>query len=180
MSSIRTRACFSRTARIFLVRNTAALHAAHGTDTDDAKYLQDVEKDQILPDFSALGPELTREFRGLRLWLPLRLHGVRAFRYALDEKLDLAEHAYNDLVEDDKLELPWKPDLSTVAFRLRSGDDDANLRLRDRINATRKLFLSSTRINERDTLRLCILSYRTHREHVDQMLEIIHRAARQP
>ena len=165
---------------ILLVRDIASLHAAHDMDTDDASYMQDVKRDEILPDFSALGPELTREFRGLRLWLPLHLHGVSTFRDVLDEKLDLAEHAYNDLVKDDGLELPWKPDLSTVAFRLRSGGDDANRRLHDRINATGRLFLSSTRINKRDMLRLCILSHRTRREHVDQMLKIIHWAARQP
>jgi hypothetical protein len=37
------------------------------------------------------GPELTRGFRGIRKRLPLHLHGVAAFRAALDEKLDLAQ-----------------------------------------------------------------------------------------
>ena len=37
--------------------------------------------------------ELSRDFRGLRVWFPLRLHGVSAFREALDEKLDLAADA---------------------------------------------------------------------------------------
>jgi glutamate/tyrosine decarboxylase-like PLP-dependent enzyme len=162
---------------ILLGRDTAPLRAAHA---GDGNYMQDLDRNQKLPDFSALGPELTREFRGLRLWLPLRLHGVTAFRDALDEKLDLANYAYRDLIQDDELELPWRPDLSTVAFRLQSGDDDANFRFRDRINATSKLFLSGTSINGRYTLRLCILSHRTHGEHIDQMLEIIHSAARKP
>ena len=165
---------------VLLVRDTAPLRAAHSGDgDDDGSYLQDLSGDHELPDFSALGPELSRDFRGLRVWLPLRLHGVGAFRAALDEKLDLAAHAHADLARDPRLELPWPPDLSTVAFRLRRGDDDANLRFLDRINASGHVFSSSTRVGGRVLLRLCILSHRTHLVHVDQALQIIHAAARE-
>jgi aromatic-L-amino-acid decarboxylase len=174
---------------VLLVRDTAALRTAHSGDgagdgdgdgDGDGSYLQDLSGDHELPDFSALGPELSRDFRGLRVWLPLRLHGVGAFRAALDEKLDLAAHAHADLARDPRLELPWPPDLSTVAFRLRRGDDDANLRFLDRINASGHVFSSSTRVGGRVLLRLCILSHRTHLVHVDQALQIIHAAAREP
>ena len=169
---------------VLLVRDTAPLRAAHSGDgdgnDDGGSYLQDLSSDHELPDFSALGPELSRDFRGLRVWLPLRLHGVGAFRAALDEKLDLAAHAHADLARDPRLELPWPPDLSTVAFRLRRGDDDANLRFLDRINASGHVFSSSTRVGGRVLLRLCILSHRTHLVHVDQALQIIHAAAREP
>ena len=160
---------------VLLVRDIAPLAAAH---SGGGSYLQDLTADEGLPDFSALGPELTREFRGLRLWLPLRLHGVAAFRDALDEKLTLARDAYRDLAADTRLELPWRPDLSTVAFRPREGGDAAGLRLLGQINADGRIFVSSTRIQDRLTLRLCILSHRTHREHVEQAVSIIHAAAR--
>lgn len=160
---------------VLLVRDTGPLRAAHAAD---GEYLRDLGGDQELPDFSALGPELTREFRGLRIWLPLRLHGVAAFRTALDEKLDLAAHAYRVLRQDGNFEVPWAPDLSTVAFRLRDDGDNATLRLLEQVNATGRLFLSSTRVQGHVLLRLCILSHRTHRGHVDEMLAIICSAAR--
>ena len=180
---------------VLLVRDTAPLRAAHSGDGDGdgdggggsgddghggGSYLQDLSGDHELPDFSALGPELSRDFRGLRVWLPLRLHGVGAFRAALDEKLDLAAHAHAELARDPRLELPWPPDLSTVAFRLRRGDDDANLRFLDRINTSGRVFSSSTRVGGRVLLRLCILSHRTHLVHVDRALQVIHAAAREP
>src|ERR1700722_1675752 len=165
---------------VLLVRDTAPLRAAHSGDGGDGSYLQDLSGDDELPDFSALGPELTRDFRGLRVWLPLRLYGVGAFRAALEEKLDLAAHAHADLAGDPRLELPWPPDLSTVAFRLRDGDDEANLRFLGRINATGQVFSSSTRVGGRVLLRLCILSHRTHLVHVDRALRIIPAAARKP
>jgi aromatic-L-amino-acid decarboxylase len=159
---------------ILLVRDTAPLRDAH---SETGGYMQDVKHERGLPDFGELGPELTREFRGFRLWLPLNLHGVDAFRAALDEKLDLAAYAYDTLLQDKALELPWKPDLSTVAFRLRGGDEDSNKKFHDRINATKQVFLSTTIIDERTTLRLCIMSHRTHREHMDQIVEVIRSTA---
>ena len=49
--------------------------------------------DPLLTDFQRCSPELSRPFRGLRVWLPLKLHGVEPFRRNLDEKLDLAQLA---------------------------------------------------------------------------------------
>ena len=62
-----------------------------------ADYLQDLAPPGDLPNYSEYSPELSREFRGLRVWMPLQLHGVAAFREALDEKLDLTAHLYEAL-----------------------------------------------------------------------------------
>jgi aromatic-L-amino-acid decarboxylase len=76
--------------------------------------------------------------------------------------------------------VPWEPALSTVVFRLRGGDDDANRAFLARINQAGRVFLSSTRIGGRVTVRLCILSHRTHRAHVDEALAAIHAATALP
>jgi aromatic-L-amino-acid decarboxylase len=65
-----------------VVRDGAALRAAH---YEGAAYLQDLIAEGDLPNFSEYSPELSRDVRGLRVWLPLKLHGVAAFREALDE-----------------------------------------------------------------------------------------------
>jgi aromatic-L-amino-acid decarboxylase len=164
---------------VVLVRSAATLRRAFAAGGD---YLQDVagggDDGDALPDYAEMGPELTRDFRGLRLWLPLHLHGVGAFRRALDEKLDLAALAYDDLRADDRFELPWPPDLSTVAFRLAAPATDAdNQALLARINASRRVHLSSTKIAGHDVLRLCIISHRTHHDRVAEALALIHEAA---
>jgi aromatic-L-amino-acid decarboxylase len=160
---------------ILLVRSPAAVRAAHAVD---GAYLQDLDPDQPLPDYAELGPELTRDYRGLRVWLPLHLHGVAAFREALDEKLDLAAWAYRELSADPALELPWEPGLSIVPFRLRGNDSTGgdNQRLLERIHATKRLYLSSTLIDGRQLLRLCIISHRTHRPDVEDAVRIIRTA----
>jgi aromatic-L-amino-acid/L-tryptophan decarboxylase len=156
-----------------LVRDRATLQRAHASE---AAYLQDLD-DTDLPDFSALSAELTRDYRGLRVWLPLHLHGLAAFRAALDEKLDLARLVHDRLAADERFEVLAEPDLSVVAFRLRGGDDAANRALLARVNASQRVVLTSTLVDGRFTLRVAILAHRTHRDRIEELLAILDAAA---
>ncbi|MGW5360259.1 pyridoxal phosphate-dependent decarboxylase family protein [Actinopolymorpha pittospori] len=166
-----------------VVRDPATLYAAHA---GDAGYLQDIGTTDGLPTYARMGPELSREVRGLRAWLPLHLHGVTAFRDALEEKLDLAEHAHDKLSTVPALEVPWRPELTTVAFRVRpratgtaaaEEADRATRHLLDRVNASQRVLLASTVIAGRQTIRLCILVHRTHGDRVGEALDLITAAA---
>ncbi|HEX8099131.1 MAG TPA: aminotransferase class I/II-fold pyridoxal phosphate-dependent enzyme [Actinomycetota bacterium] len=160
-----------------LVRDGERLRQAHQVQ---AAYLQDLAPESEIPNFSDYSPELSRDFRGLRVWLPLQLHGVDAFREALDEKLDLARLIYDALVATPGFELPWEPELTVVPFtyRPRAGDAEAfNRSLLERINASKRVFLSSTTIDGRFVLRACVVSHRTHRDRVEEAIRIITSAA---
>jgi aromatic-L-amino-acid decarboxylase len=102
---------------------------------------------------------------------------VDAFRQQLDEKLDLAALAYEMLAADDRFELPWKPDLTVVAFRLAGADNETQLRLLERINASQRVLLSSTQLNGKTYIRIAVLSVRTHEDRIRELLEIISSAA---
>ena len=84
---------------------------------------------------------------------------------------------YEGLKAIQELELPWQPELTVVPFRLRDGDDAANQRLLSSINDSKRVFLSSTVIDGRFVLRACILSHRTHRDRIDECIDIVRRAA---
>ena len=109
------------------------------------------------------------------------LHGVAAFREQLREKLDLARWAYDELRTDPRFEMLDEPQLSVVAFRLCGPTEDAERlgpELLNRVNARRRVFLSSTRIGGRYALRLCVLSFRTHGDRVrDAVLALKEEAA---
>jgi aromatic-L-amino-acid decarboxylase len=124
-----------------------------------------------LRDIASLGPELSRPFRGLQVWLPLHLHGVAPFREALDQTLDLAEAAYERLVGIDGIETPWRPDLSVVAFRFH--DDDQGRAAMEAVNRDRVVHVSPTLVDDRFVLRFAILNRRTTIEHVDHAIDII-------
>lgn len=163
-----------------LARDGAALRFAHQVQAD---YLQDLAPNAELPNFSEYSPELSREFRGLRVWLPLQLHGVAAFREALDEKLDLAWMIYDALAQTPGFELPVEPDLSVVPFRYvppggSEGQVDAfNRRLLERINDSKRVFLSSTLLDGVFTIRAAVLSHRTHRDRIEEAIDIIRSSA---
>ncbi len=155
-----------------LVRDPHTLWAAFAAGAD---YLPDPVYDPAVPDYASLGLELSREYRGLRLWLPLYVHGHRAFGAMLDERLDLAAAAHADLAADPHLEAPWPPALSIVAFRPRHG---GARRLLERIHATSDVRLSATVVAGRGLIRMCILSHHTNPAAVREALAVIHEAAR--
>lgn len=152
-----------------VVRDRALLRRAFG-DQEQAGYLPAMQDDEI--NFCDMSPELSREMRGVRIWLPVQLCGVAAFAAHLDEKLQLAQQAARELRQVPGLELIDEPQLSTVVFRLGdkpdlAGDFDAETReLLRRVNHRGSVFLSPTTLNGRVWIRLCVLSFRSHEEHV--------------
>ena len=163
-----------------VVRRFADLRASHEVQAD---YLQASGDDPDETDASSISPELTREFRGLRLWLPLLLHGVAPFRANLDEKLDLARAAAEELRALPGFELVSEPTLSLFAFRLAPAGlepdavDRLNRRLLERVNARGRVYLTATRLGGRYVLRICVLSFRTHEEHMRHALDALREEA---
>ncbi len=158
---------------VVLVRNGQLLQRAH---FHTASYLQDtlLEEDEISP--ADLGPELTRNFRGPRLWLPLKLLGVAPFRAALSEKILLTRYAYEKIKSLPGFEVGPYPDLSVFAFRYvpKSGDvDDINERLVAALRKDGTILLSSTTLDGCYMIRFAVLSYRTHLDTIDLAIDVI-------
>jgi len=161
-----------------LVRDRGKLLGSHHYT---ANYMQDAlsATDELSP--AELSPELTKHFRGLRLWMPLLLHGLAPFRAALEEKLLLARYFHERISERPGFEVGPYPDLSVVTFRYRpaNGDADAfNKKLVEAIHRDGRVFLSSTVLDGRFTLRLAVVSFRVHLETIDLALEILGHEAR--
>lgn len=157
---------------VVLVRDGQKLFDAyHARGT----YMQDVAGDtERSPcDYSA---ELTRPSRALRFWLPFKVHGSRAFAAALEEKLLLAQHFYEHCEKIDGIKLGPAPDLSVVTFRFCPDSIDADVATRallDAIHRDGRVFMASTTIAGRFTIRMAILTYHTHVEDVDLALAVI-------
>ncbi|MDQ3953334.1 MAG: aminotransferase class V-fold PLP-dependent enzyme [Actinomycetota bacterium] len=165
---------------LFLPYGTGSLIVRRGTDLlaahrGGASYLP-AQSETDLPDFADYTPELSRDNRGLRVWVPLHLHGVGAFRRALDEKLDLARKVHDALVDVDDLDVPWEPELSIVAFKSRRGNESTD-RILQEVNASRRVYLSGTELDGERYLRIAILSHRTDEARIDEAVEIVAKAA---
>ena len=161
-----------------LVRDVHQLARAHHYE---ANYMQDARA--MAGDYSPadLSAELSRPFRGLRLWLPLKLFGLAAFRAALAEKIWLARYFHQRLAEAPGFEVGPEPDLSVVTYRYRPARGDANAfnqRLLQAVLDDGAVFVSSTQLDGVFTLRLAVLHFRTHIDTVDYLLDLLTSSAR--
>ncbi len=161
-----------------LVKRGELLRKAHAMAAD---YIQDHPLSEDDWDTADYSPELSRSFRGLRVWLPLKYYGVQAFRENLIEKLHLTQWMYRRFEEEPKFECLSPPDLSAIAFRYhpQKGDREAfNRLLLKALVASKKLYLSSTLLNGEFVIRVCILTFRTHKSEVENAFELIRSTAR--
>ena len=156
-----------------------------------AAYLRDfdrVDRRRLTPSPTGYAPELSRDFRGLRLWLPLMLHGAAAFRSSVREKWLLARRFHDEVRRLPGVEVVAAPQVSICAFRLsrRAGESLGDWNGRNaawlaEVNRGSRVYLSSTTLPNGDgedvaTLRVCVLGARTHEEHVDECLSELRRA----
>ncbi len=166
---------------LFLPYGTGAALVREGKHLLDAfsataAYMHQPLDADVGPSPGDLSTELTRHFRALRLWLPLQLAGIAAFRAAQAEKLALARYFHARLSEMEGWDPGPLPELSVVAFRYRAkgGDaDDFNERLIRHVQQEGRVMLSGTRIDGTYYLRCAILCFRTHLEHVDEALDAL-------
>ena len=141
-----------------------------------ANYLQDTLKATEEASPADLSPELSKHFRGLRMWLPLQLFGVQAFRDALEEKLMLTRYFYREVQKIEGIEVGPEPELSVMFFRYKpeTGDPDIfNKKLVNEIHRDGRVFLSSTHIEDTVYLRLAVLSFRTHLQEIELILSVL-------
>lgn len=160
-----------------LVRNPALLEA---TFSMRPAYLQDTTDRGDETNMADRGLQQTRSVRALKVWLSLMTFGVEAFAAAIDHSMDLALHVERRVRASEHLELMSRAQLSIVCFRRRAEDAEAaealNRRLCDDLLASGVGFLSSTRVDGRYTLRMCVLNHTTSIADVDAVLDWLERA----
>jgi aromatic-L-amino-acid decarboxylase len=157
-----------------LVRDGAALRAAHEATAD---YLPAMPHPQDFYDPSQHGPELSRGFPGLRVWLSVKLFGTAAFRNALCEKRALTLDAAARVAALPGIVIDAAPELSLFAFHLtwpgasRSDEDAATRALMQQVTARGRVMLTGCVAHGRYLGRVCVLSFRTHQAQIDALVD---------
>jgi len=154
--------------------------AAHLRSFDsDAAYLRQYEKGTTAAAwaFHKLGPELSRGFRGLPVWMTMRQFGVDHFARIVEQNIEQAGYLAEGVRGRPQLELLHKPELNVVCFRyLRPGLDEDAL---DRLNGEILVALQEegtavpnpALVDGRSGLRCAIVNHRTRRADLDRLLE---------
>ena len=155
-----------------LIKDVGALHHSHYYE---ANYMQDALDNQIELSPADLSPELTKHFRGLRMWLPMQLFGLKPFKAAIEEKIWLCRFFYQE-IQQLGFEVGLEPDLSVCIYRYipEHGDADTfNEALVKAVQQEGTVFISSTKIANRFWLRLAVVSFRTHLSTIKQALSLL-------
>ncbi len=130
------------------------------------------------------GVSLGRRFRALKLWFVIRSFGVEGLQSAVREHIRLARELSSWIDADPELERLAEAQFSTVVFRHHPPGmtgktlDDHNARVLERVNASREVYLSHTRVRDSYALRIAIGNIHTAEVHVRRALEVVKQAAR--
>lgn len=163
-----------------LVRDGSALRAVHASSAD---YMPDGPPSDIY-DPSEHGPDLSRGFPGLRVWLTLKVFGAARMRAAIAEKRELAIAAAERVAQLPGVVMVARPQLSLFAFHVtfsgasRADENAATRDVLEHVAARGRVFLSGCNVGGRELARVCVLSFRTRREHLDACVEDLAAALR--
>jgi len=147
--------------------------------------------DESVTNFVDFGPQNSRGFRALKVWLGLRHAGAAGYRRMIAGDIDLARRLAAAVDAHPDLELMTQA-LSITTFRYfpsalrgRVGEPDVerelnriNEALVDTLQRGGEVFLSNAVIRGRYALRACIVNFHTSERDVDAVPEIVVRTAR--
>ncbi len=163
-----------------LVRDADALRAVHAAT---AGYLPAQQSEFYDP--SQYGPELSRGFPGLRVWMALKLLGAARYRAAIAEKRALAVWAAERIAQIPGVVMDAWPQLSLFAFHLegprlatQDARNAATAALMERVTARGRVMLTGTTVDGRHLARVCVLSFRTRMAEMDACVSHITEEAR--
>lgn len=164
-----------------LVRDGEALRALHASE---AGYLP--ASQNTFYDPAQYGPELSRGFPGLRVWLTMKLLGTDRYRAALAEKRTLALWAADEISKIPGIVMDAAPQLSLFAFHLEhpslptlEAQNAATRALMHSVTARGRVMVTGAQVGDRFLGRVCVLSFRTRRAQIDACVEDIASAAEQ-
>lgn len=159
-----------------LVRDGDALRAAH---SESASYMPENRDDDEFYDPHQYGPDLSRGFPGLRVWLSFKLFGAARYRAAIAEKRALALDAAQRIAALPHVVMDAPPQLSLFAFHLEwpgaslAAQDAATRELLERVTRRGRVMITGCHAGGRFLARVCVLSFRTHATHMDTCVEHI-------
>ncbi|MCA9743280.1 MAG: amino acid decarboxylase [Deferribacteres bacterium] len=143
------------------------------------EYLRTAHDDNVV-NFMDYGIPLGRRFRSIKLWFVLRYYGVDGLMARLRYHIQLAQNLAQKIDADSDFERVAPTHFSTVAFRACPAgwqDEDAlnklNARLLEAVNATRRFYLTHTKIGGKFVLRIAIGNIRTEARHIEDVWQLL-------
>jgi len=125
--------------------------------------------------FADRGPQLSRGFRALKIWMGLKAFGADRLGEAMRQNVSQALYLAQRVREHEELELLAPAPLNIVCFRYRGASPGSDL---DGLNRSLVIAIqeagiavpSATLLGGRYAIRVCINNHRTRRDDLDLFL----------
>ncbi len=117
-----------------------------------------------------LGPELSRGFRALKVWMTLKLYGADRLGQVAENSCALARRLAAAIDAAASLEMAAPVPLNIVCFRYRPGDDAMQAAIAADLQEAGDAVLSTTTLNGRLVLRAAFINHRTGKRNVDALV----------
>jgi aromatic-L-amino-acid/L-tryptophan decarboxylase len=148
------------------------------------EYLRTAADAEVV-NFRDWGIQLGRRFRALKLWFVIRSYGVDGLQGMVRKHVALARELAGCIEASADFELMAPAPLGLVCFRYHPASigaddsrlDEVNSLLLARVNGTRRVHLTHTRLGGRYAIRMAIGQRQTEREHVEDAWGLIREAA---
>ncbi len=146
------------------------------------EYLRTAQDQQVV-NFRDWGIQLGRRFRALKIWFVLRSYGVEGLRAMVRGHIALAQGLAERIRRSSNFELMAPVPFGLVCFRFHPSArdplvlDQLNRELLRRVNASGRVHLTHTELDERFVIRMVIGQRLTARQHVDEAWDLIQAAA---
>lgn len=160
-----------------LMRDTFSFHPPY--------YPEKVESADDAPIFyHEFGPQNSRGFRALKVWLGIRQAGRQGLIRMIRDDIGLARRMYERALEHDDLEAVTLG-LSIATFRFVPGSidrsnpatdaylDDLNRQILDALQNGGEAFITNAVIDDRFVLRACVVNFRTDNADVDALMDLV-------
>ncbi|MEJ0049140.1 MAG: pyridoxal-dependent decarboxylase [Rhodospirillales bacterium] len=128
-----------------------------------------------------LGPDLSREFRALKIWFTLRAYGAAGIGRVVDNCCDVARHLAARVAREPTLELLAPVPLNIVCFRVAEGSDDLNRYNKDLVADLQESGIaapSTTTIGGKLAIRAGVFNHRSKRGDADALVDGVLEMAR--
>ena len=165
-----------------IYRDPESVRAAFAHDAEYTRIIGE-EADEAFA-FWDYGPELSRRFRALKVWMLLKGVGVGALSEAIENNLACARYLESMVRASDDFEMAAPVELSIFCFRhmpaqLRNESsktiDAFNERLLVALQRDGSSYLSNATLGGRFALRGCVLNYRTTLRDMEILLDDLRR-----
>ncbi|HVM41031.1 MAG TPA: pyridoxal-dependent decarboxylase [Acidimicrobiia bacterium] len=129
------------------------------------------ESGQVI-DYRDWQVPLGRRFRALKLWFVIRHYGTEGLAHHVRRHVELAQEVAGRVADHPKFELAAPSVLNLVCFRHVDGDE-ATTRVMEAANASGRVYLTHTRLDDRVVLRMAVGQTWTEQRHVDAAWDLL-------